>query len=241
VHTHDEHAHAHGQPDGPRQRWLRQMWHFVRGELPGASARVVEVGCGPLGGFVPMMLREGHCAVGVDPDAPEGPQYEQTEFERYEPSGPVDVVVASTSLHHVGDLAEVLDRVKATLRPDGRLVVVEWASERFDQETAQWCFDRLPAPAPPDEPGWLQRHRDGWSVSGLPWEVYFRRWRREEGLHGGDDVLRALDARFERHVCTYGPYFFAELEATTAADEQSAIDAGQIQATCMHYVAGLES
>jgi len=171
------------------------------------------------------MLRTGHRAVGVDPEAPEGPEYAQIEFERYEPPGPLDVVVASTSLHHVGDLAEVLDRVRTTLRPEGRLVVVEWASERFDQETAQWCFDRLPAPAPDDQPGWLQRHRDEWAVSGLPWGPYFQGWRRDEGLHDGADVLRELDARFERRLCTYGPYFFAELEATTAADEQAAIDA----------------
>lgn len=238
MRTHDEHAHGHGASGGRREAWLGQMWHFVRGELPAEPARVLEIGCGPLGGFVPMMLRTGHRAVGVDPEAPEGPEYAQIEFERYEPPGPLDVVVASTSLHHVGDLAEVLDRVRTTLRPEGRLVVVEWASERFDQETAQWCFDRLPAPAPDDQPGWLQRHRDEWAVSGLPWGPYFQGWRRDEGLHDGADVLRELDARFERRLCTYGPYFFAELEATTAADEQAAIDAGTIRATCVQYVAG---
>jgi len=243
VHTHDEsahtHEHAHHESNGRRDAWLRQMWPFVRDALPEAPARVLEIGCGPLGGFVPMMLHEGHRAVGVDPEAPQEPAYVQTEFERYEVPEPVDAVVACTSLHHVRDLADVLDGVSASLRPEGTLVVVEWLSERFDQATAQWCFDRLPPPSPHEGPGWLQRQRDEWAASGLSWDVYCLGWRHEEGLHGGEDVLRELDARFERRVCDYGPYFFAELDATTAADEQEAIDAGRIQATCLRYLAGL--
>jgi hypothetical protein len=46
---------------------------------------VLEVGCGTLGGFVPALLDAGYDAVGVDPEAPEGPGYRQIEFERYEP------------------------------------------------------------------------------------------------------------------------------------------------------------
>ena len=55
--------------------------------------------------------------------------------------------MACTSLHHVADLGDVLDGVGAALAPDGALVVVEWAWERFDEATARWCFARL---APPD-------------------------------------------------------------------------------------------
>lgn len=253
MHTHGESAPAHANhgSDDPREVWLRHMWPFVRGGLPAAPARVLEIGCGPLGGFVPMMLRDGYHAVGVDPEAPEGPDYAQVEFERYEAADldssadsadsadAVDAVVASTSLHHVDDLAEVLDRVATTLRPDGTLVVVEWMTERFDQATAQWCFDRLPATSPEHEPRWLERAREEWAASGQPWDAYLQGWRREEGLHTGEDMLRELDARFEPRVCTYGPYFFPELGTTTKADEQAAIDAGQIQATCLHYVAGV--
>jgi SAM-dependent methyltransferase len=238
AHAH-EHTHAHHGSNGPREVWLQHMWPFVRGALPPAPARVLEIGCGPLGGFVPMMLRDGHHAVGVDPEAPDGPDYAQVEFERYEAPDAVDAVVASTSLHHVADLAEVLDRVMATLRPDGTLVVVEWMTERFDHATAQWCFDRLPVTSPENEPRWLQHARDEWAASAQPWDAYFQGWRRGEGLHSGEDMLDALGARFEPRVCTYGPYIFAELDAMTAADEQAAIDAGQIQATCLQYVAGL--
>jgi len=127
-------------PDDP---WLAAVWPFVHSQLPPAPATVLEVGCGTLGGFVPALLACGYHAVGVDPEAPEGPGYRQTEFETYEPPQPLDCVVASLSLHHVADLDEVLDRLGAVLAPGGVLVVVEWAWERFAEATARWCFPRL--------------------------------------------------------------------------------------------------
>ena len=79
-------------PDDP---WLAAVWPFVRDQLPPAPARVLEVGCGTLGGFVPALLDGGYNSVGVDPEAPDGPDYQRIEFERYEPPQPVDCVVAS--------------------------------------------------------------------------------------------------------------------------------------------------
>jgi uncharacterized protein (TIGR03118 family) len=41
-------------------------------------------------------------------------------------------------------------------------------------------------------------------------------------LHTGQEILGGLDARFDRRVCAYGPYFFADLAGTTERDEQTA-------------------
>lgn len=128
----------------PDERWLAAAWPFVCGQLPAAPARVIELGCGPLGGFIPVLVSAGYDAVGVDPGAPAGPWYRQVEFERYDVTGPADAFVACTSLHHVADLGEVLDRMGVGLVPGGRLVIVEWARERFDEATARWCCARLP-------------------------------------------------------------------------------------------------
>jgi hypothetical protein len=57
-------------------------------------------------------------------------------------------------------------------------------------------------------------------------------------LHTGQAILRALDARFNRRLCRFGPYFFADLGDTSQAEEQAAIDAGQIQATGIWYAGG---
>jgi hypothetical protein len=116
----------------------------------------------------------------------------------------------------------------------GRLAVVEWARERFDEATARWCFDRLPQP--PADPGWLQQRQDQWRASGLPWDDYCQAWAQEEDLHAGQDILRALDARFDRQLLTYGPYFFSDLAGISEDDEQAAIDAGDIQANRIAFV-----
>jgi SAM-dependent methyltransferase len=221
-------------PDDP---WLAAVWPFVRNQLPSAPARVLEVGCGTLGGFVPALLASGYRAIGVDPEAPEGPGYHRVEFERYEPPQPVDCVVASLSLHHVADLDEVLDRLVALLVPGGVLVVVEWAWERFDEATARWCFARLASPGPGEEPGWLHRGRERWLASGQPWDDFLRSWAAEEGLHPGEEIARGLDARFHRQLYVEGPYFFPDLADTSEGQEQAAIDAGQIRAGGIRYAA----
>jgi SAM-dependent methyltransferase len=218
----------------PDERWLDAMWPFVHAQLPAPPARVVEVGCGPLGGFVPMLHSAGYDATGVDPEAPQGPGYSRVEFERHDLAGPADAIVASVSLHHVADLGEVLDLAEAALVPGGVLVVVEWARERFDEATARWCFGRLPPPG--DGHDWLRERSAQWRDSGLTWDAYCRSWAEAEGLHTGDAILAQLRARFGSGLVSYGPYFFPDLPGTSEADEQAAIDSGQIQANRIQYV-----
>jgi SAM-dependent methyltransferase len=217
-------------------RWLGAIWPVVRGRLPPAPARVLELGCGRHGGFVPMLRSSGYDAIGIDPEAPEGEHFVRDEFERAELGDPVDAVVASTSLHHVGDPAEVIDRIAGSLVPGGALVVVEWDWERFDEATARWCFERLDRD---DEPGWLHRRRDEWKASGRSWAGYLRDWTEREGIHSASDLLRLLDERFRREQVVYGPYVFADLARISPEDELAAIEAGEIQATRVDYVGTL--
>ena len=56
-----------------------------------------------------------------------------------------------------------------------------------------------------------------------------------EGLHAGQDILDELDARFDCQAVAYGSYFFADLAATSDADEQAAIDSGLIRANRIQY------
>jgi SAM-dependent methyltransferase len=153
----------------PGERWLATLWPLVHSRLPAPPACVLDLGCGPLGGFVPFLHSNGYQAIGVDPNAPDTPDYHRVEFEHLELPQRVDAVIASTSLHHVADPAAVIDRLATTLGDDGRLVVVEWAWETFDEETAAWCFARLGSD---DEAGWLHHRRDEWLASGLQWPSY---------------------------------------------------------------------
>jgi SAM-dependent methyltransferase len=234
-HSDAEHAaHTHsGEPSMSTRRWLTEMWPFVRAHLPPAPGRVLEVGCGPAGGFVPAMRSAGYDALGVDPVAPDEPGYRPIAFEDLPVDTPLDAIVACTSLHHVADLEDVLDRMAAALAPGGTAIVIEWSGERFDDRTATWCFERL---ADISEQGWLHRHRELWEASGQPWSTYLAAWMREEALHRGEEIVQGLDRRFLTRLCGEGPYFFSDLQGVTAADEQAAIDSGHLQATGIRYV-----
>jgi SAM-dependent methyltransferase len=216
----------------PGEQWLAATWQVIRTRLPQAPARVVDVGCGPLGGFVPMLLSEAYDAIGIDPAAPDEPHYQRIEFERAQLPDQVDAVVASTSLHHVTNPADVIDRIASMLRSGGAVLVVEWAWEDFDEQTAEWCFRRLPSG---DDAGWLNHRRDEWLASGERWSSYLRNWAEGEGLHSSETIVGVLDERLERRLLTHGAYFFPDLAGTTEADEQDAIAAGRIRATRIDY------
>jgi SAM-dependent methyltransferase len=219
---------------GSNEQWLATIWPSVRSRLPAPPASVVELGCGSLGGFVPALRADGYAAVGVDPAAPEGPEYRQAEFERAElPSHP-DALVASLSLHHVADPAAVVDKVAGALGEDGLVIVVEWAWEAFDESTARWCLQRQV-----DPDGWLRRRLDAWADGGEPWESAFGGWAVEHGLHSARTLVAELDRRFERVLYERGPYLFAEIAGTSPTEEQAAIDAGEIQALRIDYVGRL--
>jgi hypothetical protein len=137
-------------------------------------------------------------------------------------------------MHHVDDLDDVIDRMALALRAGGTVVVLEWAWERFDARTAQWCFERLRTADA--EPGWLHRRRQSWLDSGKPWEAYLQGWATEDHIHPGDAVLHKLQARFSSTVADYRPYYFPDLDGVAEADEQAAIDAGLVRAAGIRFV-----
>jgi SAM-dependent methyltransferase len=218
----------------PATPWLKSQWDFVRSHLPPAPARVIELGSGPYGGFVPALQHDGYNALGVDPEAPEGVGYHRLPFEQFVPPWPADVIIACTSLHHTGDLAAVLDHVALTLRPGGLLLVIEWDWQRFDERTARWCFDR---PDPSVESNWLHHHRDRWLASGQPWPIYLDAWASREALHTGESLLDAVTQRFDTQGPSYGPYFYSELAGVSPETEAAAIARGELRATRIQLTA----
>jgi hypothetical protein len=91
----------------------------VRSYLPPPPAATVEIGCRRLGGFIPQLRAAGYEAVGIDPVAPEGASYRSVEFEHSDLPPALEGVIACTSLHHVAEPGEVLDKVATALGPAG--------------------------------------------------------------------------------------------------------------------------
>jgi hypothetical protein len=108
----------------PDDRWLAAVWPFVGGQLPSAPATVLEVGCGPLGGVVPALLDGGYDAVGVDPEAPEGPTTSRSSWcnAAVVPAGPAP----STRTFITGRLCA--GRLRMAITQTGELE--SWACDR---------------------------------------------------------------------------------------------------------------
>jgi SAM-dependent methyltransferase len=220
------------------RHWRDKVAGFVLAHLPAAPARVLEIGCGD-GALALRMAAAGHQVTAVDPVAPEGPIFRRARFEELDDPGPYDAVVACLALHHVGDLARVLDSSVRLLRPDGELLVVEFGWDRIDQATGCWYWRHLPADQDRREEGFLwsccQQWRGDLERAAEEFERHRGRWARREELHDSAAMLRELHARYAAELLDWGPYLYLDLDATEA-DEQAGIDRGEIQATSFRFV-----
>jgi hypothetical protein len=201
---------------------LTAFLDFVLERLPTPPARVLEVGCGWEGGLTPALAAAGYDVLGIDPEAPEGPQFVRATIEQLDDPGPFAAVVASRVLHHVSPLGAGIEKL-ARLAP--LLLVDEFAPEQIDEPTREWYESqhRLLVAAgadplgPPDLGEWAERHPD---------------------LHPSHVVLDELARRYETTFLQWRPYLSRWLGAASEELEQAAIDAGTIRSVGFRY-AGL--
>jgi SAM-dependent methyltransferase len=226
-----------GEPAG----WQERVEEFVLGQIGDPPARVLEVGCGE-GELARTLARAGHSVTAIDPRAPEGTIFQRVRIEEFSDPGPFDYVVAILSLHHVEDLGKVLDKIANLLRAGGTVVVIELAWDQFDEATAEWVLERLPAATSSEKPSWLQRRCWGWARGGqggtrAPAEAHFAGWAREEGFHSSRQMRGEFGRRFDEWLFEWVPHLYPDLDDDTSeADESAAIEAGTINATGIRYV-----
>jgi SAM-dependent methyltransferase len=229
---------------GEPAKWQQRVEEFVLGQIGDPPARVLEVGCGK-GELARTLARAGHSVTAIDPRAPEGPIFRRVRIEEFFDPGPFDYVVAILSLHHVEYLGRALDKIANLLHAGGTLVVVEVAWDQFDEATAEWALERLPAASSSEKPSWLQRRCWGWARGGqggirASAEAHFAGWAREEGFHSSQQMRAELDRRFVERLFEWVPYLYPELDGDTSeTDESAAIEAGAINATGFRYVGTL--
>jgi hypothetical protein len=186
---------------------------FVLKQLPPAPQRILEVGCGREGGLVELLAGAGYDVLGVDPHAPEGERFVQSNFQELD--GEWDAVVAGRVLHHVNPLDEGLDQL-ASFAP--LLVVDEFASDRIDRPAQDWYEGQhrmlRASGTEPNGPADLDEWRE-----------------RHPGLHRHDVLLRGLRARYDERALEWIPYLSRWLGGPSSEPlEQTLIDAGLIPA-----------
>jgi SAM-dependent methyltransferase len=200
---------------------------FVRSQLPGPPARVLEVGCGD-GELARALADAGWDMLAIDPAAPDGSIFRRLKLEDVDEPEAFDAVVAVRSLHHVTDLEAALDRVLELLRPGGVLVLDEFAWDRLTGPTAEWFHGQQRALAAagrlPHAPATLEQCCRDWDDEHV-------------GLHGYDAMRAALDDRFRERSFEWLPYLYRYLDGVAGETlERTLIEADAIRATGFRYV-----
>jgi methyltransferase family protein len=188
---------------------------FVLAHLPRPPGRVLEVGCGEVGGVAPWLAEAGYEPLAIDPNAPDGPWYRRVRLEDLGDHGPFAAAVCGRVLHHLDPLEQALDRL-AGLAP--LLVLDEFAWNRIDDRARGWYraqHRRLEdPPGPLDLAAWLPAHSH---------------------LHTFETMQQALDARYEPRFLEPGPYLYRWLGAGRE-EEERLIAAGELPAIGWRYV-----
>ncbi len=133
-------------------------YQFVKSMLPDLPQAIVEVGCG--NGYLCLELaRDGHNVIGIDvsPDIIEVAERSSTAHPQPPGFGSLrylcadvntwqareasfDCVIFNRSLHHLSPLQETMAQVQRLLKPGGRIILQDYAFDRFDEQTACWLY-----------------------------------------------------------------------------------------------------
>jgi SAM-dependent methyltransferase len=187
-------------------------------------ARLLEVGCGR-GELAKTLQSTGLNVVAIDesPDAATATKalgVETYQCDFLECSGTVpnalegfDGIFFGRSLHHIHPLDKAIAESEALLKPEGVLIVDDFALELIGEREANWLFDLqevlLAAGVLNRRAGFGKDHHHGDDERELtPWDMWHRHHFQHHRLSSGADIRSAIGLRFRIEAEMHVPYLY---------------------------------
>jgi SAM-dependent methyltransferase len=185
---------------------------FLRGYLPEPPARILEVGCGDgelanrlgLTGYEVVAIDESTKAVaraqalGVNARLARWPAYQDEPFA---------AVLFTRSLHHIFPLDEAVAQAGKLLRPDGQVLIEDFAYEEMTAPSAEWLRQVLGLL---DAAGLLKWDRGPLGIGFLHADDAVAAWHaaRHHEIHQASAIEASLRRAFPRVEALTAPYLY---------------------------------
>ena len=206
-----------------------EMFRLINRLVSGNKLKILEVGCGR--GYLSLELaRRGHNVLGIDVNEqairvayqtkntdPYGSgrgslEYQVSDFAIWNNTdGKFDLVIFNRVLHHIPQPTKVLEKVRNLLRPDGRVICVEYAYDRFDRRSAAWFYHirRIL-----EQAGWFKSDTKVSENLESSTDQINEEWRAHglhENLNRFEDMYDPLKSLFEEKHLSWEPYIFWDI------------------------------
>jgi SAM-dependent methyltransferase len=207
----------------PSEIQTSETLKFVRENIPSTPIRILEVGCG--GGELAKQLHNlGHEVIAVDSSATAienarrlGIDARLADFPAFEEE-PFDAILFTRSLHHIRPLAPALDQARRFLKPEGLLLVEDFAYSDTSEFTAAWFYRLLKLL---ESRNVLLLAEDSFGRKLLAGGGDISLWRDHvHEINTAQEVLEEISKRFNVLEMKLAPYLYRYTSALVSDDER---------------------
>jgi SAM-dependent methyltransferase len=213
------------EPGKPIDIPTQETADFIASRL-SAGAEIIEVGCGE-GHVASELTRRGFRVTGVDPDPAAIAQAQQRGVRAVVASWPeldsakVDAVVFTRSLHHINPLRPAIAKALESLKPEGRVLIEDFAFDEASEATIEWFMKILRSPRATA----LVSPKSGHFIAGLlsaadpvaAWQS-----AHDHELHSISTMMEAVAERFTILETRALPYLYRYLIPTLPETPEAA-------------------
>ncbi|MFC1853679.1 class I SAM-dependent methyltransferase [candidate division CSSED10-310 bacterium] len=151
-HNHSHHEQNAHSTEKDKDRWLWQLPRKVMKEIGIKEGMVVaDVGAGDGYFTIPLAQKVGNKGIIIASDIDQnGLDKIKVKSDKLGlkniriilgdennpklPSGQIDIVLIVNTIHYIKDLNSVLDNIKTSLKPGGKMVIIQWDAEKMNIE-----------------------------------------------------------------------------------------------------------